>query len=242
MKVKIAYLGAADTFARLLSSVLASNGYDFAVFSNAPALASAVSPNPAQFAAILVDMTIFKTLPAELFPVIAAVPTVMLTPQAVDDKAADEQGTLVRLPRPLSIPRLLTTIQRLGTAMPTKADETTRRSALVVDDDPSFRFFVEEILKTIDFEVLTACDGQEALDLLAGGAQPTTFVVDLEMPRIDGPTLIAELRKRIDNPSILIMTGTQDIDLLRWGRSSGQAYALIEKPFSSRTFLRYFNV
>ena len=239
MKAQIAYLGSDDRFRKLLSNVLESNGYAMATFLTPAALASAIPTPDTSFIAALIDTTGMKTLPVELMPVVSRVPTVLIKPRSGDELPSEGVIGPVVLGRPLSIPRLLKTLYRFGSSSGEDGQPETK-TALVVDDDPSFRMFVEEILKSAGYTVHTAEDGIAALETLDKVGIVSTFVVDLEMPRMDGPTLIEKLCDRLQNPSILIMTGTQNIDLLRWGRSAGLAYGLIEKPFSSRTFLRYF--
>jgi chemotaxis protein histidine kinase CheA/ActR/RegA family two-component response regulator len=66
---------------------------------------------------------------------------------------------------------------------------------LVVDDSPSVRRVVSNMLKTAGWEVQTARDGIEALDV-AGKRKPAAVLLDIEMPRMDGYELIATLRSQ----------------------------------------------
>jgi chemotaxis protein histidine kinase CheA/ActR/RegA family two-component response regulator len=66
---------------------------------------------------------------------------------------------------------------------------------LVVDDSPSVRRVVSNMLKTAGWEVQTARDGIEALDV-AGKRRPAAVLLDIEMPRMDGYELIATLRSQ----------------------------------------------
>ncbi|HEY7347248.1 MAG TPA: Hpt domain-containing protein [Ktedonobacterales bacterium] len=66
---------------------------------------------------------------------------------------------------------------------------------LVVDDSPSVRRVVSNMLKTAGWDVQTARDGIEALDV-AGKRRPAAVLLDIEMPRMDGYELIATLRSQ----------------------------------------------
>lgn len=252
MSSRLGFLGRDDRFRRLLTAVLATSDYEVVVFRDAARLAASVAASPDDLAALIVDTTAMDLIPAEILSVVAAVPTIMISPGAAEEDLEEEEerrgataGSVARpitLGRPLSIPRLLAALQDIGRGGPTASPSpaSARREVIVVDDDESFRIYVEEILRSRGYTVHTAGDGVEALQVLDAHPSVTTFVVDLEMPRMDGPTLIGKLRERVGTPSVLIMTGTQDIELRRWGTTNGYAFALVEKPFTSRTFLRYF--
>lgn len=71
-------------------------------------------------------------------------------------------------------------------------------SILVVEDDNGIRESIVEILGYEGFQVHSACDGQEALDLLAGGLTPCWILLDLTMPRMDGIEFLKHIR---ENPA-----------------------------------------
>src|SRR3989440_1667164 len=64
---------------------------------------------------------------------------------------------------------------------------------LVVDDSPSVRRVVSNMLKQHGWEVQMARDGLEALDMISHET-PAAVLLDIEMPRMDGYELIATLR------------------------------------------------
>ena len=80
---------------------------------------------------------------------------------------------------------------------------------LVADDDPTNRFFIDQILKQCGFsDVRMATDGYEALEQLIV-APPDIFILDIVMPNLDGFALCARLRadERFTDLPILIQTG-----------------------------------
>ncbi|HEU5438756.1 MAG TPA: response regulator [Ktedonobacterales bacterium] len=66
---------------------------------------------------------------------------------------------------------------------------------LVVDDSPSVRRVVSSMLKAHGWEVQTARDGVEALDVIAR-QMPAAVLLDIEMPRMDGYELLATVRSQ----------------------------------------------
>ena len=65
---------------------------------------------------------------------------------------------------------------------------------LVVEDDPDTRASLYQLLTQAGFSVLTADNGQQALDLLDRGIRPNLIMVDLMLPRVTGFDLITHLR------------------------------------------------
>jgi CheY-like chemotaxis protein len=66
---------------------------------------------------------------------------------------------------------------------------------LVVDDSPSVRRVVSGMLKAHGWNVQTARDGIEALELIAR-ERPAAVLLDIEMPRMDGYELMATIRSQ----------------------------------------------
>jgi len=64
---------------------------------------------------------------------------------------------------------------------------------LVVDDSPSVRRVVGNMLKQNGWQVQTARDGVEALEMITNEA-PAAVLLDIEMPRMDGYELMATVR------------------------------------------------
>jgi CheY-like chemotaxis protein len=71
--------------------------------------------------------------------------------------------------------------------------QTTGAYLLVVDDSPSVRRVVSNMLKANGWEALTARDGIEALEQIAR-QRPAAVLLDIEMPRMDGYELMASVR------------------------------------------------
>ncbi|MFI6500178.1 response regulator transcription factor [Nonomuraea typhae] len=95
---------------------------------------------------------------------------------------------------------------------------------MVVDDEPSIRDLLSESLRYAGFEVVTAADGREAVEL-AGRSSPDLVVLDVMLPDLDG----FEVARRISSP-VLFLTARDATDDKITGLSVGDDY--VTKPFS----------
>lgn len=66
---------------------------------------------------------------------------------------------------------------------------------LVVEDEPAARVGMEQILNLAGYAAVSACNGQEALDLLRSGVPASVIVLDLMMPVMDGWAFRREQRR-----------------------------------------------
>ncbi|WDZ95356.1 hybrid sensor histidine kinase/response regulator [Herbaspirillum sp. WKF16] len=82
--------------------------------------------------------------------------------------------------------------------------------AMVVDDSPTVRKVMQRLLAREGYAVLTATDGYDAVRQLQETV-PDVFLVDIEMPRMDGFALVRHLRDNLstrDRPIIMITSRT----------------------------------
>lgn len=87
--------------------------------------------------------------------------------------------------------------------------------ALLVEDDDNERNLLAGLLRTQGFEVESASDGAEALTLLAASQRPDVVLMDMLMPRCDGPTTIRTIRRnpRFAGLKIYAVSGTAPANL-----------------------------
>ncbi len=78
-------------------------------------------------------------------------------------------------------------------AIPADIEPCDERCVLVVDDDPAQRDLLTRFLKRQGFNVRTAADGQAGL-ALARAVRPTAILLDVEMPRMDGWSMLHAVR------------------------------------------------
>lgn len=100
---------------------------------------------------------------------------------------------------------------------------------LVVDDEPSIREIVSLYLQRAGYDVVTAADGQAALDALT----QTTFnlvVLDLMLPRLDGLEITRRLRAVGHTPIIMLTARGEEMDRILGLEMGADDY--VTKPFS----------
>jgi OmpR family response regulator RpaB len=102
---------------------------------------------------------------------------------------------------------------------------------LVVDDEASIRRILETRLSMIGYEVVTAADGEEALQVFRK-QHPDLVVLDVMMPKLDGYGVCQELRKESDIP-IIMLTALGDVADRITGLELG-ADDYVVKPFSPK--------
>ncbi|MCA9148416.1 MAG: response regulator [Planctomycetales bacterium] len=105
------------------------------------------------------------------------------------------------------------------------------KTALVVDDSTSMRQMVAFTLGNAGFDVIEGVDGKDALEKSSGKAL-NLVVTDLNMPNMDGITLIKNLRAKPEFkfiPILMLTTESQD-SKKQEGKSAG-ATGWIVKPF-----------
>jgi len=79
---------------------------------------------------------------------------------------------------------------------------------MVVDDDTALRGMLSQVLSYNGFEVLSAANGIEALQLYRENTGKVWLVVaDIMMPEMDGLTAATEMRKIDDNVYFIFMSG-----------------------------------
>ena len=113
---------------------------------------------------------------------------------------------------------------------PTGGGETI----LLVEDEETIRNLFEQELKAKGYLVLTAKDGQEALDRVSQwGKSIDLLVTDVVMPRVSGPELVRRLSTIWPRLRVLYVSGySEDCDLS--GTSGGERAVLLQKPFAPR--------
>jgi two-component system chemotaxis response regulator CheY len=110
-------------------------------------------------------------------------------------------------------------------------------SILAVDDSASMRQMVSFTLRSSGYEVIEAVDGQDALDKI-GGKHVDLVLTDQNMPRMDGLTLIKQLREqeRFKRTPILVLTTESSDEMKLAGRAAG-ATGWMVKPFDPARLL-----
>jgi two-component system, chemotaxis family, chemotaxis protein CheY len=109
---------------------------------------------------------------------------------------------------------------------------------LAVDDSPSMRQMVGATLQSAGHEVVTANDGDVALRVATEDSSIDLVITDVNMPNMDGISLVRELRRlpRYKGVPLLILTTEASAERKLAGKSAG-ATGWIVKPFNPESLL-----
>ncbi|GAX46981.1 response regulator YycF [Pseudolactococcus reticulitermitis] len=108
------------------------------------------------------------------------------------------------------------------------------KKILVVDDEKPISDIVKFNLTKEGYEVLTAFDGEEALDVFAA-EQPDLILLDLMLPQKDGLEVAREIRKSSEVPIIMVSAKDSEFDKVIGLELGADDY--VTKPFSNRELL-----
>ncbi|HPQ52956.1 MAG TPA: 7TM diverse intracellular signaling domain-containing protein [Spirochaetota bacterium] len=120
----------------------------------------------------------------------------------------------------------------------TASPDENRRIILIVDDEPVNLLVITNHLNLAGFEILTATNGREALDLLETNPLPDLILLDIMMPRMTGYEVCNILREKYtlsELPIILLTAKTQIQDMVIGFEFGANDY--LKKPFDKRELL-----
>jgi CheY-like chemotaxis protein len=102
---------------------------------------------------------------------------------------------------------------------------------LLIDDDLQIRRVARMMLERSGHTVIEAPDGIEAMQLFAE-AQPDVVLLDMRMPRKNGPETLAELRAANPAVRVVLMSGSDEADEALVASLSAHALSVhLRKPF-----------
>ncbi len=111
-------------------------------------------------------------------------------------------------------------------------DERSRRSVLIVDDEPGMRYMARRVLDA-RYDVVEAASGEEAIDRF-GERSFHVALVDLRLPGQSGLELLSAIKVMSPSTDVVIMTGsTKDPDEAHLGSIRRKAFFFLRKPFSA---------
>ena len=112
------------------------------------------------------------------------------------------------------------------------------RRILVVDDDPSVRGLVTDVLRLDGYDVTTAEDGYAALRAIEV-SRPDCMVLDVMMPGLNGHEVLAEVRANETAHLPVVMLTALAADDSQWQAWSGGVDYFLAKPFEAEELLRW---
>jgi DNA-binding response OmpR family regulator len=106
---------------------------------------------------------------------------------------------------------------------------------LVAEDQDALRTFLCRTLSREGFEAIEAKDGESAIELYKS-LKPPLVVSDIMMPRMDGLTLLQEIKRIDPEAAVILMTGHGNEDILLKALQGG-ATNFFKKPFNIRSLI-----
>ncbi len=115
--------------------------------------------------------------------------------------------------------------------------KVTKQRILVVEDEPHIREMLAEMLEGHNFEVVTASNGEEALEWLReNNYQVDLIITDVVMPKMDGVELYRRLQREAPHLIIIFISGYAEHVLQKYGFDE-KSFRILKKPFTFRQLL-----
>ncbi len=112
---------------------------------------------------------------------------------------------------------------------------------LVVDDDPTVRMLVTDVLETEGYEVHSVEDGFAALASVESST-PDCIVLDVMMPGMDGHAVLGQLRSRANDAHVpVVMLTANSCDEQAWQAWTEGVDYFLTKPFEPDELVRYLH-
>jgi signal transduction histidine kinase/CheY-like chemotaxis protein len=116
-------------------------------------------------------------------------------------------------------------------ALPPETEPMRSGTILVVDDEPHVRRVCSRILERLGFQVVTAADGQEALNLFQEhDGRFLCVLLDLTMPGMDGVATFRHLKRLQPDLKVILFSGYDESQAVQLFVDEGLA-GFIQKPF-----------
>ena len=123
--------------------------------------------------------------------------------------------------------------------MPTTSEVLARSGVVLIAEDNQESYeMIAEYLETMGFQVCRAKNGEEALTI-ARETRPDIILMDIQMPIMDGLTMIEELRKIPSQTGIPIIFLTTESDAaLKTRAKNAGATGWLTKPFDPENLVK----
>jgi response regulator RpfG family c-di-GMP phosphodiesterase len=111
-----------------------------------------------------------------------------------------------------------------------KSKSKTKGKILLVDDDKFILKYMVNILSKV-YEIKTAMDGTDALEILKNGYRPGVIISDQIMPQMNGSEMLAKSVNYVPNAARIVITATTDSKEIIRSINESKALMYITKPF-----------
>lgn len=113
-----------------------------------------------------------------------------------------------------------------------------KNTVLVVDDEEEIRKMLNIFLDTVDFKVVEAASGKQALRM-AASVKPDLVLLDLGLPDMDGKEVVTALREWSQVPIVVLTVRSEDSEVATALNMGANDY--VTKPFSAEVLLARIN-
>jgi type II secretory ATPase GspE/PulE/Tfp pilus assembly ATPase PilB-like protein/DNA-binding response OmpR family regulator len=110
-------------------------------------------------------------------------------------------------------------------------DKVQPYTILIVDDEPNIVNALRRVFRQENYRILTASNGQEALDVLAGD-NCQLMIADYMMPVMNGAELLRTVKQRYPDMIRIMLTGHADTEAVMSAIKEGAVYKFILKPWN----------
>jgi DNA-binding response OmpR family regulator len=119
----------------------------------------------------------------------------------------------------------------------TRSGIRKRQTILIVDDEPSIRALVHSSIESPYYQVIEACDGEEAWTLIKE-RKPALVLLDVRMPRRSGFEVLSAIRgdPELRGTQVMMLTSSSEQKDIDAGIIAGADFYLT-KPFSPADLL-----
>jgi len=146
----------------------------------------------------------------------------------VDAVNGESTGAWIFVPKQRLSEMLVEAVRRVGLAQP-------QRAVLLVDDEPQTRTLLSTILLQAGYGVISAADGQEALELSRAYTDAIDLLVsNILMPRMSGAVLAEYVHNERPDTHVLLMSGHATAVLRQYLSS----HDFVQQPFAPGGFLK----
>jgi len=170
----------------------------------------------------------------------------LLAPLAAAEQTGDTVLQMAAVQEPAQIKDFAATLETLGLAdaaqqLRNLAGESDAQSSgprlLAVDDSGAMRNFYNQAGAELGYQVTTAADGQQALDIIESGEEFDVLVVDMNMPVMDGIELTTRLRGMPEWQAVpIVMASTESARSQAQLAKKAGVSTFIVKPFTKEVF------
>ncbi|MDA0748412.1 MAG: response regulator [bacterium] len=107
---------------------------------------------------------------------------------------------------------------------------------LIVDDETDVLLVLEDLFKSRGYQVTTANNGREALDLL-GKINPDLVLADYQMPEMNGIEMLHRVREQCPDTMRILLTAHGDLSVAIAAINEADVYKFLTKPWNNNDLL-----